>query len=599
MRTLIACFLVASALNAQARPAAQSDAERFLTSAEHILDSLAIRASRAQWVQQNFITDDTEILNAEATTELSVMVQKLATEAKKYDNASLPAATKRRLLLLKLALAAPPPPDPKKAAELSTLVASLDAMYGKGQYCRPGVDGGKETCLAQQDISRVLATSRNNSELVDVWKGWHTISVPMRDKYTRFVELSNEGAKGLGFADAGAMWRSPYDMTPDEFANEMERAWNQLKPLYVSLHAYVRAKLFEKYGPSVMKPDGPIPTQLLGNIWAQEWGTIYDVVAPAGGTSSVDITKLLGAKRVDELGMVHYAENFFTSLGFAKLPETFWKRSLFKKPADREVVCHASAWDIDNREDLRIKMCIEPTEEMFNTVHHELGHNFYQRAYNKQPFLYQNGANDGFHEAVGDAVALSITPKYLQQVELLEQLPPASNDTLFLLRKALDKIAFLPFGLLVDKWRWKVFAGEVTPANYNKAWWDLKLQYQGIVPPVPRSENDFDPGAKYHVPGNVPYARYFLAAIHQFQFYRAMCKAAGHTGPLYQCSFYGSKDAGAKLAKMLESGASKPWPQTMQEFTGEKGLDASAITEYFQPLKVWLDRQNAGKPVGW
>ena len=601
MRTVTAALslVVATALSAQSRNPADSDAERFLTRAERVLDSLGIRASRAQWVQQNFITDDTEILNAEATTELSVAVQRLATEARKYDKANLPAATKRRLLLLKLALAAPPPPDPKKASELSTLVANLDATYGKGQYCRKGVDGAKETCLAQQDISNVLATSRVNSELVDVWKGWHAISVPMRDKYTRFVELSNEGAKGLGFSDAGAMWRSGYDMPPDEFAKEMENAWNQLKPLYVSLHAYVRGKLYEKYGSSVMKPDGPIPTQLLGNIWAQEWGTIYDVVAPPGGTSSVDITELLKAKKVDEAGIVRYAENFFTSLAFAKLPETFWTRSLFLKPADREVVCHASAWNIDNKEDLRIKMCIEPTAEMFKTVHHELGHNFYQRAYNKQPFLYQNGANDGFHEAIGDAVALSITPKYLQQVGLLDQLPPASNDTLFLLRQALDKIAFLPFGLLVDKWRWKVFAGEVTSANYNQAWWDLKLQYQGIVPPVARSEKVFDPGAKYHVPGNVPYARYFLAAIHQFQFYRAMCNAAGHSGPLYQCSFYGSKEAGAKLAKVLEAGASKPWTVTLEAFTGEKGLDASAVMEYFQPLKVWLDRQNAGKPVGW
>ena len=598
-RILVLSFVLAGAVNAQAPKAADSDAERFLARAERILDSLSIRTSRAQWVQQNFITDDTEILNAEASTALSIAVQQLATEAKKYDKANLPAATRRRLLLLKLGLAAPPPPDAKKASELATLVANLDATYGRGEYCRPGMDGAQKTCLAQQDVSRILAESRINTELVDVWKGWHTISVPMRDKYARFVELSNEGAKGIGFADAGAMWRSGYDMPPDEFAKEMERAWNQLKPLYTALHAYVRTKLYEKYGSSVMKRDGPIPSQLLGNIWAQDWANIYDVVAPPGGASSVDVTELLKAKKVDELGMVHYAENFFTSLGFPKLPETFWTRSLFLKPADREVVCHASAWDIDNREDLRIKMCIERTGEMFNVVHHELGHNFYQRAYNKQPFLYQNGANDGFHEAIGDAVALSITPKYLQQVGLLEQSPPASNDTLYLLRKALEKIAFLPFGLLVDQWRWKVFAGEVTPANYNKAWWDLKLQYQGVVPPVERTEKDFDPGAKYHVPGNVPYARYFLAGIHQFQFYRAMCKAAGQTGPLYQCSFYGSKDAGARLAKVLEAGASKSWQETMLDFTGEKGLDASAITEYFQPLKVWLDRQNAGKPVGW
>jgi peptidyl-dipeptidase A len=600
MRTfpLVALF-AASSLAAQARPAQQSEAERFLSRAERILDSLSVRASRAQWVQQNFITDDTEILNAEAGRDLAVAVQQLATEAKKYDVPGIPAATKRRLLLLKLSLSAPPPADGAKATELSNLGANLDATYGKGEYCKPGVDGAKKICFAQQDISRILATSRNNTELVDAWRGWHAISIPMKDKYTRFVELSNEGARGLGFADAGAMWRSGYDMPPDSFAVAMDRAWNQLRPLYLSLHAYVRTKLVQKYGAAVVKPDGPIPTQLLGNIWAQDWSTIYDLVAPPGGGASVDVTALLKAKSVDELGMVKYAEGFFTSLGFPKLPDSFWTRSLFLKPQDRDVVCHASAWDVDSKEDLRIKMCIERTAEMFSVVHHELGHNFYQRAYNKQPFFYQNGANDGFHEAIGDAVALSITPKYLQQVGLLKDLPPASSDTLYLLQKALEKISFLPFGLLVDQWRWKVFAGEVKPAEYTKAWWDLKLKYQGIVPPIARGAADFDPGAKYHVAGNVPYARYFLAAIHQFQFYRSLCKSAGHTGPLYQCSFYGSKAAGEKFAKMLETGASKPWPETLEAFTGEKGLDATAMVEYFQPLKVWLDRQNAGKPVGW
>ena len=388
-------------------------------------------------------------------------------------------------------------------------------------------------------------------------------------------------------------------MTPDAFAADMDRVWNQLRPLYLALHAYTRTQLRAKYGPTVVPEKGPIPAHLLGNMWAQEWGDIYDIVAPKGSVSTVDIGKLLKAKKVDELGMVHYAENFFTSLGFEKLPATFWTRSLFLKPKDREVVCHASAWDIDSRDDLRVKMCLEITATMFQTVHHELGHNFYQRAYNKKPALFQNGANDGFHEAIGDAIALSITPKYLKQVGLLAEIPPPAGDTLLLLRQALDKIAFLPFGLLVDQWRWKVFSGEVTKANYNKAWWDLKLKYQGVSSPVARSEADFDPGAKYHVAGNTPYSRYFLAHILEFQFYRAMCKAAGQTGPLYTCSFYGSKAAGAKLASMLEAGQSRPWQDILFDMTGERTLDASAMAEYFQPLKVWLDKQNSGKPVGW
>lgn len=580
--------------------ASTSNVDTFLTNAERTLDSLTIRSSRATWVQENFITDDTEMLNAEALRDLSVAVQKLAVQSKQFDGKSLTPDQKRKLLLLKLSLTAPPPADAAKATELSQLSASMDADYGKGTYCRPSKTAGKpQECLQQQELSNILAVSRNNDELVDAWRGWHSTSVPLRTKYARFVDLSNEGARGLGFADAGAMWRSGYDMTPEQFAANMDSTWNQLRPLYLSLHAYVRAKLNAKYGDKVAPKTGPIPAQLLGNMWAQEWGTIYDVVAPNGTPATVNVTALLKAKGVTEVQMVHYGENFFKSLGFDSLPATFWKRSLFLKPKDREVVCHASAWDIDNKNDLRVKMCIEPTAEFFQTVHHELGHNFYQRAYNKLPTLYQNGANDGFHEAIGDAIALSITPTYLQQVGLLKTLPPPSGDTLLLLQQALDKVAFLPFGLLVDQWRWKVFSGEVKPDGYNKAWWDLKLKYQGVVPPVARSESDFDPGAKYHVASNTPYSRYFLAHILEFQFYRAMCRAAGHKGPLYTCSFYGSKEAGAKLAKMLEAGASKPWQETLFEMTGERALDASAMAEYFQPLQAWLDKQNAGKTVGW
>jgi peptidyl-dipeptidase A len=334
-------------------------------------------------------------------------------------------------------------------------------------------------------------------------------------------------------------------------------------------------------------------------MWAQEWGNVYPIVAPASAAPTFDLTALLKARNVDQRGMVKYGESFFTSLGFAPLPQTFWERSQIVKPRDRDVVCHASAWDIDDRDDVRIKMCTEVTGEDFVTVHHELGHNFYQRAYNRQPHLFKGGANDGFHEAIGDAVALSITPGYLRQVGLLAQEPSAAADTAALLRQALDKVAFVPFGLLIDQWRWQVFSGEVKPADYNRAWWALRARYQGVTPPVARTEADFDAGAKYHVPGNTPYTRYFLARVLQFQFYRAMCREAGHTGPLYRCSFFGSKEAGARLARMLEAGQSRPWQETLYAMTGERQMDAGAMLEYFAPLKVWLDRQNAGRPVGW
>jgi peptidyl-dipeptidase A len=403
----------------------------------------------------------------------------------------------------------------------------------------------------------------------------------------------------MGFKDTGALWRSGYDMPPDDFSADLERLWQQVRPLYLSLHTYVRARLVQKYGASVVPPDGPIPAHLLGNIWAQQWGDVYPILGLPENNQDFNLTELLKAKKLDAKGMVRFGEGFFTSMGFAPLPQTFWERSLFIKPADREVVCHASAWDLDNKDDLRIKMCIQVDEGDFVTVHHELGHNFYQRAYKAQPYLFQNGANDGFHEAIGDAIALAITPEYLHQVGLLDKVPPPENDIPLLLKQALDRVAFLPFGLLIDQWRWKVFSGEIKPADYNKSWWELRKKYQGVAPPDERSEADFDPGAKYHVAANVPYTRYFLAHILEFQFYRSLCKAAGQTGPLNRCTFFGSKEAGAKFNKMLEMGQSKPWPDALEALTGERQVDAGAILEYFAPLQKWLDEQNKGQKVGW
>jgi peptidyl-dipeptidase A len=402
----------------------------------------------------------------------------------------------------------------------------------------------------------------------------------------------------MGFANLGDMWRAGYDMTPEQFNQEIERLYQQVKPLYESLHTYVRTRLVQKYGPSAVDANGMIRADLLGNPWAQEWGNIFALVAPPTQKQPFDVTDLLKAKHTDAIGMVKYGEGFFGSLGFAPLPKTFWERSLFTKPLDREVVCHASAWDIDNFDDIRLKMCIQIRGEDFVTVHHELGHNFYQRAYEHQPFLFKNGANDGFHEAIGDTIALSITPEYLKQVGLLATVPP-TDDTAYLLQQAMDKVAFLPFGLLIDQWRWRVFSGEIKPADYNQSWWHMREKYQGIFPPTARSEANFDPGGKYHVAANVPYTRYFLARILQFQFYRAMCHEAGFSGPLHRCSFYGNKAAGAKLNAMLEMGQSKPWPDALYALTGEHQMDAGAMMEYFAPLKQWLDEQNKGQKVGW
>jgi peptidyl-dipeptidase A len=600
LSALAAVPLVAQAPARRPRAPTHAEARAFVSRAESTLNDLSVRAARADWVANTYITFDTEALTAQAAEALGVATQRLATEARAFERIVLPADLQRKLHLLRLSLAAPPPADAREATELARITSSMQADYGRGTYCRPkaGVATEQE-CLQLPDLEEILITSTDPAQLVDAWQGWHRVGAPIRERYTRFVTLANKGARGMGFPDAGAMWRSGYDMPPADFEREVDRLWEQLKPLYLQLHAFVRARLAARYGPAVVRPDGMIPAHLLGNMWAQEWGHIYGLVAPPGGPPSTDVTALLTARQVDALGMVRYGERFYTSLGFPALPETFWQRSMFTKPRDRDVVCHASAWDIDNRDDLRIKMCIRVNDEDFVTVHHELGHNFYQRAYAGQPFLFQNGANDGFHEAVGDAIALSITPEYLQQVGLLESLPSAASDTAALLRVALDKIAFLPFAVALDRWRWDVFSGEITAERYNTAWWELKHRYQGIVEPLPRSEADFDPGAKFHVAGNVPYIRYFIARILQFQFHRSWCRAAGWTGPLYRCSVYGSAAAGQQLRAMLAAGASAPWQETLFAATGERQMDATALVEYFQPLLAWLERQNQGVPVGW
>ena len=579
------------------------DAREWLDRAEKRLLDLSVESGRADWLAATYIIDDSEILSAQANQRAIAATVELVKESEKFNGIPLPEDMQRKIKLLRLSLTLPAPSEPKEAEEITRIKSQMEGMYGKGKYCpetKPVKgDDNNDGCLDLEEITRIMATSHDDAQLLDVWNGWHKISRPMKTPFARYVELANKGAQEIGFKDTGVMWRSKYDVPPDAFAKELDRLWEQVKPLYISLHAYVRSKLIDQYGERVINPKGPIPAHLLGNMWAQSWENLYPVLAPKDGDPGFDLTKILKARKIDEKEMVRYGERFFTSLGFDPLPQTFWERSLFIKPRDRDVVCHASAWDVDADQDLRIKMCIDITAEDFNTIHHELGHNFYQRAYSKQPFLFRDSANDGFHEAIGDTIALSITPDYLQRIGLLDKVPPPSKDIGLLLNKALEKVAFLPFGLIIDQWRWKVFNGEITPENYNKAWWDLRLKYQGVAPPNERTEEDFDPGAKYHVPANVPYTRYFLAHILQFQFHRALAKEATCTEPLNRCSIYDSKPAGEKLKTMLEMGMSRPWPQALNAITGSPQMDATAIRDYFAPLQKWLDEQNKGKPVGW
>jgi peptidyl-dipeptidase A len=575
------------------KPPTLAEARSFLDRAQSKLLELSVAQQRADWVKSTFITYDTEIISAKADEDQIAATMELAKESTRFKNLKMPPDMAREFQLLRLSLTLAAPSDPKEAQELTQIASRMEGLYGGGKYCpREG------ECLDLDQLSDILRTSTDPQKLLDAWRGWHSISPPIRPLFQKYVELGNKGAHELGFADMGAMWRSKYDMPPDAFSAEMDRLWEQVKPLYLSLHAYVRWKLREKYG-DLVPASGPIPAHLLGNMWAQEWENIYPLVAPKDADPGYDLTAILKGRGTQPLDMVKYGERFFTSLGFAPLPKTFWERSLFVKPRDRDVVCHASAWDVDAIDDLRIKLCIEINAEDFSTIHHELGHNFYQRAYDQQPYLFRDSANDGFHEAIGDTIALSVTPEYLKKIGLLPTVPDSSKDIGLLLNKALEKVAFLPFGLMIDKWRWLVFSGQIPPDKYNESWWKLRREYQGIAPPMERSETDFDAGAKYHVPANFPYARYFLADILQFQFHRALSKIAGCTEPLNRCSIYGNKEAGDRLNAMLAMGASQPWPKALAALTGQEQMDATAILNYFAPLQKWLDEQNKGKPLGW
>jgi peptidyl-dipeptidase A len=584
---------------ASAYPMTPQGAADWVAMVEKDMFDFSVEYGRVLWLNNTYIVHDSDQLAAKYGAEATEKSVRYANEAAKYARVEgLDAEVARKLDILRNGIVMPAPVRDGAATELNEIATKLGSAYGKGK----GTLNGEE--INGSDIEAEMGNlDRTPAELAEMWASWHdNVGAPMRGDYQRMIAIANEGSKELGFADLGAMWRSNYDMDPDQFAAETERMWQEVKPLYMALHTYVRGKLNAKYGAEVQPATGPIRADLLGNMWAQEWGNIYPLVAPEGaGDIGYDLTDLITAKGLDEIEMVRTGEQFFSSLGFEPLPETFWERSQFVKPQDREVVCHASAWDVDNVDDLRIKMCIKKNADDFITIHHELGHNYYQRAYNQQDYLHLNGANDGFHEAIGDMIALSITPEYLVQIDMLDEadVPSADKDIGLLLRQAMDKVAFLPFGLMVDRYRWGLFDGSIPADQLNKGWNDLRLEYQGIVPPVERDESGFDAGAKYHIPGNVPYTRYFLARILQFQFFKAACDQAGWEGPLHRCSFYGNEEVGKNLDAMLEMGASKPWPDALEAFTGERQMSGAAMAEYFAPLKAWLDEQNAGMAEGW
>ncbi len=618
----------ASSPSSDAVPATGETADQFIARVNAELMAMQPELNKPQWLSNTYINDDTEFLAAKSNENYLSRLNEWIEQAKSFEGQQMTPETARAIQLLKLSTSMPAPNDPTKLAELTGIVSKMEGAYGAGEYCKG--EGDARNCRQLGALEDVLRDNRDYDAQLDAWRGWHTIAQPMRKDYVRFVELVNEGAGTMGFADAGEMWRSGYDMSPVELAAETDRLWGQVKPLYEQLHCYTRTRLDAKYGKDKGEvAGGMLPAHLLGNMWQQDWGNLWDVLAPYENAGKMDISGALesryrqihaqklaqntadqsparlaqleeDAKDASARQMTKRAEDFYLSLGMAKLPDSYWQQTQFIKPRDRNVVCHASAWDMDMKGDVRTKMCIKPNEEEFTTIYHELGHVYYFMAYNKQPPLFQTGAHDGFHEAIGDIIVLSMTPKYLESIGLVDaQQQSKEAEINAQMRMALAKVAFLPFGLMIDRWRWGVFDGSIKPDQYNKAWWDLKAKYQGVAPVDTRGEEFFDPGAKYHVPGNTPYTRYFLSHVLQFQFYKSLCDASGYTGPLNECSFYGDKAAGQKLQAMLDKGASQPWQKTMKELTGGESMDASAVLEYFSPLQTWLEQQNEGQACGW
>ncbi|CAN5188177.1 M2 family metallopeptidase [soil metagenome] len=595
---LSGCDLGVAGESSEDAAAPQETPEEFVARINAELEELNRETGAAEWVRATYITKDTAIIAASASERALEFFTRAVQQAARYEGKSMSPAVERQIMLLKLGTSAPAPDDPKKRAELARITTEMEGVYGAGKYCPEGAEG--DDCLDLPEMEEIMADSRDYDRLLDLWTGWRTVSPQIRDDYQRFVELTNAGARELGFANLGELWKSKYEMSPEEFEQETERLWNQVKPLYDEVHCYVRAELAEEYGADKVPPHEPIPAHLLGNMWAQEWANIYPLVEPFPDVPSVDVTAALEEQQWDAVRMTKTAEKFFVSLGMPELPGTFYERSMLTQPRDRDVVCHASAWPLEGGEDVRIKQCVLPTAEHLNTLHHELGHIYYYLAYKDLPPLYKTGAHDGFHEGIGDTLTLSITPEYHVQIGLADEVSSSEKAVINeQMKLALDKIAFLPFGKLIDQWRWDVFSGDISPDQYNSAWWELRERYQGVAAPTPRSEDAFDPGAKYHIPANTPYTRYFLAHILQFQFHRALCEAGGHQGPIHACSIYGNEAAGDRLWSMMKLGASKPWPDALEAATGEREMDASAIIDYFEPLMGWLKKQNQETSCGW
>ncbi|CAH0729159.1 unnamed protein product, partial [Brenthis ino] len=606
LAAIVAVFVVATQGRDPDLEALEQEGREYIMHLDKMAGVRKNRASLAEWAYTSNITEENEEKRIQVQLELSKQEKQAWEETKMYKWQDFQDFSLRRMFKKYTQLGVSALPDDKYKL-LMQCVSGMESNYATSKIC-DYKNATKCDLALEPDITEIFTKSQDPDELKHTWVEWHKAAgAKARQNFTQYVQLDNEAAKLNGFKDVAEWWQSEYEV-PD-FEQQLAKLWEDVKPLYQQLHAYVRKRLRDKYGEGIVSARGPIPAHLLGNMWAQTWTNIESFTRPYPDKKEIDITKTMKDQNYTPLKMFQMSDEFFRSLNLTAMPEKFWKNSIIEKPTDREIVCHASAWDFYDGEDFRIKMCTTVDAVNLKVIHHEMGHIQYYLQYRHLPFVFRNGANPGFHEAVGDTIALSVSsPKHLRRVGLISgDAEDEQTEINQLYKMGIDKIVFLPFAYTLDLFRYGVFRGNTTPDDYNCHYWRLRDSLQGVEPPVPRSEEDFDAAAKYHVSADVEYARYYVSFIIQFQFHRALCQLAGEYAPgdvtrkLVDCDIYQSVHAGNALANMLKMGSSKPWPDAMEALTGQRAMRADGLLEYFRPLHEWLEAENqrTGEFIGW
>ncbi|XP_075996407.1 angiotensin-converting enzyme 2 [Genypterus blacodes] len=608
-RIVVALLVVFCCVCAQAD--VESRAREFLKKFDQEASKRMYQYSLASWAYNTNITkENSDNLGAEGQS-WSDFYTKMSEESQQFPLSDI-TDPEIKLQLISLQDKGAGALTPDKAAHLSKVMSEMSTIYSTATVCL--MDDHFNCQTLEPGLEDVMANSRDYFERLHVWEGWRReVGKRMRPLYEDYVDLKNEAAKLNDFEDYGAYWRSNYETieedsrykyTQHQLMDDVRAIYKEILPLYKELHAYVRSKLMDVY-PGRIHPQGPLPAHLLGDMWGRFWTNLYALSVPYPHKEDIDVSKTMVAKGWTERQLFKEAEAFFMSVGLYKMNENFWNDSMLEKPDDgRKVVCHPTAWDMGNGEDFRIKMCTKVNMDDFLTVHHEMGHNQYQMAYSNLSYLLRDGANEGFHEAVGEIMSLSAaTPSHLQALGLLPVDFTSDNETEinFLLKQALTIVATLPFTYMLEEWRWQVFDGNITKDEWMQRWWEMKREMVGVVEPVPRDETYCDPPALFHVSGDYSFIRYFTRTIYQFQFQKALCEAANHTDDLFKCDITNSTAAGDKLRKMLELGRSKSWTRALDMISSEVKMDAAPLLEYFEKLQHWLVKENKknNRHVGW